>query len=211
MQRLHGFLHGIKWIKDLGHLENHFSETGLTQNRKTIALRTLTTVDLFYYIMCENMHTLTFTEIAFRWEPGHIWNHPTLEGSWPPYMNEFGGVLGTAFGHFLLGSHDFMVTTLLARMRSSPFTPKQVKSGALWRKNSKGKEKRRLWRWRKRGISQGARWHHARENPSICCPLPPCSHCCIIYNLYGHLPPKWLILFRENREVAIKLLWLIHS
>ena len=27
-------------------------------------------------------------------------------------MHDFGSVLGTAFGHFLLGSHNFMVTAL---------------------------------------------------------------------------------------------------
>jgi hypothetical protein len=27
-------------------------------------------------------------------------------------LHEFGGCVGTAFGHFLLGSHNFMVTVL---------------------------------------------------------------------------------------------------
>jgi hypothetical protein len=36
--------------------QNHLLDVGLTQNRQTIALRTLTTVDIFYYIMCENPH-----------------------------------------------------------------------------------------------------------------------------------------------------------
>ena len=36
--------------------KNHLMEVGLTQNRETMALRTLTTVDLFYYIMCEDPH-----------------------------------------------------------------------------------------------------------------------------------------------------------
>ena len=43
-----------------GHLDyfqkNHLLEVGLTQNRETMALRTLTTVDLFYFIMCEDPH-----------------------------------------------------------------------------------------------------------------------------------------------------------
>ena len=35
--------------------ENHLLEAGLTQNRwETVALRTLTTIDLFYLIMCED-------------------------------------------------------------------------------------------------------------------------------------------------------------
>ena len=36
--------------------KNHLLEGGLTQNRETMALRTLTTVDLFYSIMCEDLH-----------------------------------------------------------------------------------------------------------------------------------------------------------
>ena len=36
--------------------KNHLLEVGLTQNRETMALQTLTTIDLFYLIMCENLH-----------------------------------------------------------------------------------------------------------------------------------------------------------
>ena len=36
--------------------KNHLLEVGLTQNRETMALQTLTTVDLFYFIMCEDPH-----------------------------------------------------------------------------------------------------------------------------------------------------------
>ena len=36
-------------------VKNHLLEVGLTQNRETMALRTLTTVDLFYFTMCEDM------------------------------------------------------------------------------------------------------------------------------------------------------------
>jgi hypothetical protein len=35
---------------------NHLLEVGLAQNRETIALRTLTTVGLFYFTMCEDPH-----------------------------------------------------------------------------------------------------------------------------------------------------------
>ena len=31
---------------------NHFLEVGLTQNQETMALEMLTTIDLFYFIMC---------------------------------------------------------------------------------------------------------------------------------------------------------------
>ena len=36
--------------------QNHLLEVGLTQNWKTMALRTLTTVGLFYLIMCDDPH-----------------------------------------------------------------------------------------------------------------------------------------------------------
>jgi hypothetical protein len=34
--------------------KNKLLEVGLTQNRETMALRTLTTIELFYFIMCED-------------------------------------------------------------------------------------------------------------------------------------------------------------
>ena len=36
--------------------KNRLLEVGLTQNRETMTLRTLTTVGLFYFIMCEDPH-----------------------------------------------------------------------------------------------------------------------------------------------------------
>jgi hypothetical protein len=36
--------------------KNHFLEVGLTQNRETMAFQMLTTVDLFYFIMCEDVN-----------------------------------------------------------------------------------------------------------------------------------------------------------
>jgi hypothetical protein len=40
----------VAWII----FKNHLLEVGLTQNRETTALQTLTTVGLFYFIMCED-------------------------------------------------------------------------------------------------------------------------------------------------------------
>ena len=37
-------------------LKNRLLEVGVIQNRETMALRTLTTVGLFYFIMCEDPH-----------------------------------------------------------------------------------------------------------------------------------------------------------
>jgi hypothetical protein len=36
--------------------KNHLLEVGLPQNRETMALRTLTIIDLSYFIMCEDPH-----------------------------------------------------------------------------------------------------------------------------------------------------------
>jgi hypothetical protein len=36
--------------------KNHLSEVGLTQNHEIMALRTLTTIDLFCFIMREGPH-----------------------------------------------------------------------------------------------------------------------------------------------------------
>jgi hypothetical protein len=45
--------------------KNHLLEIGLAQNWETMALRTLTTVYLFYFIMREDLHEWKFIEIAF--------------------------------------------------------------------------------------------------------------------------------------------------
>ena len=36
--------------------KSHLLEVGLTQNLETMALRMLTIVELFYFIMCEDLH-----------------------------------------------------------------------------------------------------------------------------------------------------------
>ena len=72
----------VTWII----FKNHLLEVGLTQNQETMALRTLTTIDLFYFVMCKHLHEHKFIEIAFGREPSHIWLHTTLEVSWPHYM-----------------------------------------------------------------------------------------------------------------------------
>ena len=35
--------------------KNHLLEVGLAQNKETMALRTLTIVNLFYFVMCEEL------------------------------------------------------------------------------------------------------------------------------------------------------------
>ena len=42
-----------------GHLDifkNRLLEVGLTQNHETMALQTLTTADLFYFLKCDDPH-----------------------------------------------------------------------------------------------------------------------------------------------------------
>ena len=45
----------VSWSLGL-FFKNHLFEVGLTQNHDIMALRTLTTVDLLYFIMCEDPH-----------------------------------------------------------------------------------------------------------------------------------------------------------
>ena len=44
---------------------NHLFEVDLAQNRETMALRNLTTIDSLYFIMCEDPSEQEFFEIAF--------------------------------------------------------------------------------------------------------------------------------------------------
>ena len=37
-------------------IKTYLLEVDLTQDRETVILQTLTTVDLFYFIMCEDLH-----------------------------------------------------------------------------------------------------------------------------------------------------------
>ena len=61
----------VTWII----FKDHLLEVGLTQNWETMALQMLTTVDSFYFIMCEDRHGEKFIELAFGWGPGHIRLH----------------------------------------------------------------------------------------------------------------------------------------
>ena len=51
---LHNY--GTMFHGHLDYFKNHKLEVGLTQNRGTMTLQMLTTVDLFYCIMCEDPH-----------------------------------------------------------------------------------------------------------------------------------------------------------
>ena len=74
----------VTWIV----FNNHLVEVGLTQNRETMALRNLTTVDslYFYHMWRPHMNHFYFIEIAFGWRPSHILLHTKLEDTWPHNM-----------------------------------------------------------------------------------------------------------------------------
>ena len=86
--------------------KNHLLEVGLTQNWETMTLQTLTTVDLFYFIMCEDPH-----EYKFMVE-GPVTYDFTLHLRIHDHTTWFWRCVETAFGHYLLGSQNFMVTAL---------------------------------------------------------------------------------------------------
>jgi hypothetical protein len=69
---------------------DHFQKPPLggrpnTKHQDTMTLRTLTTVDLFYFIMHKDPHEQKPTEMTFGRGPSHIWLHTTLKGPWPHY------------------------------------------------------------------------------------------------------------------------------
>ena len=98
---LNGSCFMVTWII----LKNHLLEVGVTQYRESMALRTLTAVDLFYFIMREDPHEQNILE-----GPGTY--DFTLHLRIRDHTTWFWRCLGTASWHFLLGSHNVMVTAL---------------------------------------------------------------------------------------------------
>ena len=88
--------------------KNHLLE--VNRSWKPMTLQTLTTIDLFYFIMSEDSHEYKFIEIAIDWGASHIWLHTNLRVR--DHTTWFWRCVGMAFGHFLLDSHNFMVTAL---------------------------------------------------------------------------------------------------
>ena len=64
-----------------GHLD-YFQKPSLVGRPNTKlwdhGTRTLTTVGLFYFIVCEDPHDYKFIEVAFGRGPGHIWLHTSV-------------------------------------------------------------------------------------------------------------------------------------
>ena len=85
-------------------------EAGLTQNQETMAFRTLNTVDLFSFIICEDMREHKCIKIVFCWGP--VTYDFTLHLRARDHTTWLWRCVGMAFGDFLLGSHNFMIMAL---------------------------------------------------------------------------------------------------
>ena len=94
---LHGVLQGIVWIMFHSQLE-YFQKPPLGSRLNTKPGDHDT----------PNADNRWFNLLYHVW--GHIWLHTPLEVHDPTTW--FWRCLGTAFGHFLLGAHNFMVTAL---------------------------------------------------------------------------------------------------
>jgi hypothetical protein len=98
--------------------KNHLLEVGLTQNWETMALRTLTTVDLFYWY-----HVWGPAWIEIHWNS--VWlrarSHMAPHYTWGSVttLHDFGGVLGRPLDTFL-GALTISWSRLLARVWSGP-------------------------------------------------------------------------------------------
>ena len=85
-------------------------EVGLTQNPETMALRTLTTVDLLYSIT--RVHRMNRNPLKQHLVEGPVTYDFTRHLRVRDHTTRVSRCVGTAFGHFLFGSHNFMFTTL---------------------------------------------------------------------------------------------------
>ena len=106
----------VTWIVP----KNHLLEVGLIQNREIMALHTLTTTSLFYFIKWEDP-----TWIEIHWKS--IWlrprSHMTSHNTWGSVttQHDFGGVLGQPLDN-LFWALIFSWSRLLARVWNGPNT-----------------------------------------------------------------------------------------
>ena len=98
---------------------NHLLEVGLTQNPDTMAFRMLTTVGLFYCIMCEEP-----AWIVIHWKSiwlraqSHMTAYNTRESV--TTLHDIGGVLGRPLDAFFWALATISWSRLLARVWSGP-------------------------------------------------------------------------------------------
>ena len=154
-------------------------------------------------IMCENPHEQNFIEMAFGWGPGQVWLHAILEVPWPHEMS-LGRPLNTFFWALTISW-----SRLLACVQSGPYSEARTTLN-YQEKVQREKKEKRFMTLKEERISQGARWHHAKENPSIY------YHChCALIACIGTAPsPKFLTLFRETKLLGrlqlLSSLYLLH-
>ena len=107
----------VTWII----FENHLLEVGLTQNQETMALRTLTTVDLFYFY-----HVWRPAWIETHWNSiwFRAWAHMTSHFTWESVttLHDFEGVLGWPLDTFFWAL-TIPLSRLLTHVWSDPNLP----------------------------------------------------------------------------------------
>jgi hypothetical protein len=86
--------------------KNHLLEIGLTQNRQTVSLRTLTTVDLFYFMMCT---VPAWIEIQWNSIWLRVWSHMASHYTWGSMttLHDLRGVLGRPLATFFWALSQF--------------------------------------------------------------------------------------------------------
>ena len=118
---LHGFLRGIEWIMFHGHLD-YFQKRPLGSRPNTkLGDHGTPNAHNRWFILFYHVWGPTWIEIHWN----SIWlrarSHMASHYTWGSVttLHDIGGVFETAFGHFLLGSHNLVVTTLGSCMGSS--------------------------------------------------------------------------------------------
>ena len=99
----------VTWTK----FKNYLCDIGLAQNRKTMALRALTSIDLLYLII--ELHWISI------WFKARL--HMTSHYTWGSVttLHDFGRCVGTtAFGHLFIWALTISWSRLLARVWSGP-------------------------------------------------------------------------------------------
>ena len=78
---------------------NHLLQVGLTQNWETMTLQNLTTVDWFYFIMCEDP---AWIEIHWNSIRLRAWSHMASHYTWGSVttLHDFGSALGRPLDTF---------------------------------------------------------------------------------------------------------------
>ena len=111
--------------------KNRLLKVHLIQNQEIMTLRMITTVDLFHFIMHEDLHEYRFLELRFGRGPDHIYiftlhlrvrNHATWFWRW----------LGTAFGHLFFWALTISWSHLLARVWSRPYNDPFIHDGQVY-------------------------------------------------------------------------------